>query len=225
MTIATLGTNTIDILSTTVNHTLVAGTNRKAFAYISTENATLITATGVTYGGVAMSLVLAVSAVGAAANYISLWELNEASLPANGVNSVVGTLSGAAIDKSIFVRTLEGVAQTGPALSDTTSETAPGDGTIPNDFASPIAGIQWALSMASAGNAGAWAADGAQTEVDDYNPGSSQTQICDLRGGTGQIQLTSTFTGTLNRLIRLSAVYNAFGAPDMLLQGSTTLIL
>lgn len=221
--IANLGVKAVNSGDVTVNHTLLAGSNRKVLAYVGLEDAASRTVTGITYGGVAMHLAVQASAVGAAANYATIWYLDEDELPADGVNAVAAALSGATSDRCILVRALSGIAQGAPYQARLIAETAPGDGTIENTMQPGVAVPQWAFSYATAGNTGSWAAGGTQVEYDEFNTASTCNQYADQAGGAGQTTLASTFTGTLNRLIRLSCVWTSFQAslmPDSLQFGS-----
>lgn len=220
MAITKLGTDAhgIDGASTslTVSHTLAAGTlgNRKVIVVVGTEVASgsAITAT-VTYGGVSMSTQATVTASnGSTTNWGRMFYLDEASLPGNGTHNVVATLSGTTGDVSMQVMAYEDIAQGASSNFDTTGEGSPADATIENDIAA-VGANDWALSYTSSGNVGSFSASGSQTEVWDDQAPSTTHQFAELRGGSGQTQLTSTFTGSNNRLFRICAVWGPGAAP------------
>ncbi len=208
------GTNAGFVTGLTHSHTLVSGSDRIIVVFVGTElTGTTITVSGVTYGGVAMTQLASASAVGAANNHGAMWYLLSASLPADGANNVISTFSAQASDSWQECLSYSGASQTAPSGGnvDTTGEGSPGDATIENDI-SAIAATSWALSYAQSGNVGSFAAGQTQDEVVDFQSASMTHQVAEKRGGGGETQLTSAFTGTNNRLIRLCAVWAAAGA-------------
>ncbi len=99
---------------TSDSFTLDAGTNRRLFVCVITED-TGVTHTGVTYGGQSLSLVTdgtdtANVAASDTAGRTSWWTLLEASLPSNGANTLAVTLS-AATEAQVTAVVIPGCSQ------------------------------------------------------------------------------------------------------------------
>jgi len=220
MAIAKQGTDTsgsdagiIPGAQTAISHTLVSSaTPRKVIVYIQCENGDTTGISGVTYGGVAMTEAAnAVTGTTGFRNYCAMWFIDEANLPSNGANDCVITWTGTEGTSEMWaaVAQYNDIAQGASTNSDTTAESSPGDAVIENTL-SAIASTEWAFSVVGAGNTGSFAHGQGQVETFDFTDASSQTAVAELRGGASETSLDSTFTGTLNRLVRIAAVWDEF---------------
>jgi hypothetical protein len=216
MAIAKVGTDTSGTsttLSNSFSHTLVSGTDRLIVVSILAENSDTYSISTVTYGGVAMTQ--AVDLTGGF-NYATLYYLLEVSLPLDGSNTVSITFTGTSNDPIQFGFCSEytGVEQTTPEATDTTYQTS--GATITNDI-SPSTEA-WVISAMVAGNSGCSFTHG-QSQVELYDSdaggvgGGSSAAVAELRSASGETALTSTLTGTLNRLLRIAVSFTAASSP------------
>ena len=118
----------------TTAHTLTTSSNRAVLVLVDDESTTQ--ATGVTYNGVAMTLVASSTATTGAGNASSMWMILEADLPVGGASYNV-SVSGLDAGASVSVIELNNVAQvipsgsavdtteTGAVLTSTATVTAP----------------------------------------------------------------------------------------------------
>jgi hypothetical protein len=216
MAIAKIGTdtsatgNTLPGVFSSLSHTLVAGTlgHRKVIVYIIAENGDAIDVSGVTYGGNAMTLsVGGSSATSGFRQYSSVWFIDEANLPANGARTVAVTFTGtnSSAEYSVYCAAYEGIAQGAASATDIDAQTS---GATITSTIPALASTGWAFSTANCGNTGSFAHGQSQVELYDFSDASSQHSVAEKRGGSGETALTSTFTGTVNRLQRLCAVWD-----------------
>lgn len=207
--IAKVGTDTSstgNALSLSFSHTLVAGENRLVAVYIGLENGDTVNITGVTYGGNAMTRAVSASTTPSGFRDVSeVWYILEANLPANGSQTVAITGSGTASSPEINALAAEytGVKQQGPEATDADAQTS---GATITSTISPSSGA-WVLSSLSAGNTGSFTHSDSQAELIDFNDASSVFSAAELRGGSGQTSVSSTYTGTVNRLTRAAASF------------------
>src|SRR5512141_344550 len=193
-----------------VSHTLASGSNRKVVCFIAVENGSTVDVSGVTYGGVAMSkAVEQLSGSGGTRFLVEMWYLDEANLPANGARTCEVTFSGTSStpETNMLVAEYGGIEQGAPASGDTDGTTQTSGTTISNTPLNAISSSRWALSCMGSGNTGSWTHEQSQTEVLDFNDASSTFAVAELRGGTGETSISSTYTGTVNRLCRVAAVW------------------
>jgi hypothetical protein len=67
----------------------------------------------------------------------------------------------------------------------------------------------WVVSTAGAGNVGTWTPVAPQVEVLDYIGSSSCYSVYELQSASGQTSLASTYSGIVNRLVRVCASFQA----------------
>lgn len=217
MAIAKIGTdvsttgNTVPGVDSSLSHTLVAGTlgSRKVIVYIIAENGNTIDVSGVTYGGKAMTQAVGGSSASSGfRQYSSLWFIDEADLPSNGAQTVAVTFTGtgSSPEYSIFCAEYEGIAQGAASETDIDAQTS--GSTITNNVTAPLISTEWVFSIANSGNTGSFSHGQSQAKIYDYSDASSQHSVAELRGGSGETAITSTFSGTVNRLQRLCAVWD-----------------
>jgi len=109
------------------NHTLVSGSNRLVVVMIAAENSGA-TLTGVTYGGVAMTMAVRGPDT---VDKAEIWYILEANLPADGVNSVALTWDQTTGEHCmVYVKQYQNVSQAAPEDTDTANEEPIADGNI-----------------------------------------------------------------------------------------------
>lgn len=218
MAIAKAGTdtstsgNTMPGTDSSLSHTLVSGTARKVIVMVAAENGAAIDVSGVTYGGQAMTLAVDYEQpVTGYRQFCAIWYIDEADLPSDGVQTIAVTFAGTntSCEYSIYCAEYTGIAQGSPDDTDTNYQTT---SPIANTL-SAIATGAWAFSVASCGNTGSYTWNESQVELLDFTDASSQHGIAELRGGSGQTSLNTTFTGTVNRLARICAVWSELSGP------------
>lgn len=210
-----LGTNTSgtgNATSLSFSHTLVTGTNRVVVVDVGIENAADIDVSGITYGGVAMTKAKDQStAASGTRNIAESWYLLEADLPSEGSNTVAITCSGSASSLEIngWCSELGNIAQSAPEATDGDSQTS---GNTITSTISPSTDA-WVVSVLSCGNAGSFTHGSGQIEKLDFNDASSQFSVAVLQGGNGESSLASTFSGTVNRLVRVAVSFARYETP------------
>jgi hypothetical protein len=115
-----------------LSHTLVAGANRVVVVTVGAESG-LTDPPSADYGGVAMVPGGSVEVVGSETESVYIFYLLEASLPADGANTVEASQGGGAL---VSCSSYSGVAQTAPAEGEGTS----GVGALAYNVESPAAG-------------------------------------------------------------------------------------
>jgi hypothetical protein len=207
--IAKIGTDTSATgtgLTLSWSHTLVAGSNRLVVVCLGAEH-NGITVSGVTYGGNAMTLAVSYESPASGTKYLSqIWYILGANLPANGATTVTVTATGdtTSLEVNAFCSEYTGVTQAAPEATNGVSQTS--GNTITNTF-SPSANA-WVISAMGSGNTetASWT-HGSQVGVFDFNDASSCFAVAELRGASGQTSLASTYSGTVNRLVRVCASF------------------
>lgn len=197
----------------TVSHTLVAGVSRKVLVYVAFENGNTSDVSGVTYGGVAMTKAISdITGTSGFRSYASIWYLDEANLPANGANNAVATFTGTSStpETQMYVAEYGGIGQGAPRSGDSDGSITTTSATITNSPLNAISSIRWAFSCMQSGNAGAggFTHGESQTQIWGFNDASSYVACTELRGGANNTSLSSTWSGTLNRTVRVAAVWN-----------------
>ncbi len=206
--IAKVGTDTSargNGLTLSWSHTLVTGSNRLVVVCLGSEH-NGITVSGVTYGGNAMTLAVSYESPAAGTKMLTqIWYILEANLPANGAKTVTVTATGITTGLEVHALCSEytGVAQIAPEATNGVSQTS--GNTITNTI-SPSAN-SWVISAAGAGDVGSWTHGSPQVEVLDSNGSTSCYGVAELRGASGQTSLASTYSGTVNRLVRVCASF------------------
>ena len=184
MAISTLDIDTGVIVGTgagpfSASHTLVAGTNRKLQVWFSTKDTSGADryATNVTYSGVALTEIGRHWVADSAGASIGMWEMLEASLPANGAHTLEVTVNGS-ISHGISVQCVlfDGTAQ---ALSENWAEA--GSTTDGKTFDLSVTGDETTGRIVAAINT----ADGAQA----ITPSGSLAEIADLSSGSHRIEI------------------------------------
>lgn len=217
MAIAKVGTDTSGTnasFSNSFSHTLVSGSNRMVVVCIETENINTHSISSVTYGGQAMTQ--AVTYTGGTYNIAAVYYILEVNLPSDGSNTVVITLTGTASTPYQFGYCAEytGVHQSSPEAINTAYQTT--GNTISNTI-SPSTGA-WVISSMACGNTGSYTHGESQVEIYDSTDGGGgggvTAAIAELRGASGETSLSSTFSGTVNRLVRVAASFIAFSHFD-----------
>lgn len=217
MAIAKAGTDvwtSSNSLSYSFSHTLVSGSNRIIIFFVGLENNDTISVSSVTYGGVTMTLASSyLSGTTGVRNLAAIYYLLNSSLPSDGAQTVQINLSGTASTLFSIIGCGEytGVAQTAPEATDTKYETS--NQTITNTI-SPSTGA-WVLSVAESGsNQGSWTQGGSQVEIlDTQGTGGVQTiAVAELRGANGETTLSSTYSTTAERHIRIAASFAVEGS-------------
>jgi hypothetical protein len=200
--IDTGGTGTSLTLS--FSHTLVSGANRLVAVSFGSENSGTIV-TGVSYGGQSMTLAISGVTGSSGTRFLcEIWYILEANLPATGSQLVEITLSGSTtgLYNYGFVSEYVGASQGAPEAIAEYNQTS--GATITNTM-SP-SNNAWVISGVGSGNSGSFTHGQSQTEILDATAGGTMTfAVAELRGGNGESSLSSTFSGTVNRLERVAA--------------------
>jgi len=188
----------------TWSHTLLANSNRMVVVYLSAEH-NGITISEVTYGGNAMTLATSYETGTTTRMMTQIWYILEANLPANGARTVAISADGYYTTQEISAYCAEyaGVKQSAPEATNGVAQIS--GNTITNTI-SPSSN-SWALSVMGCGNIGTWAAGGSQVQPWQYSATTSCTAVAELQGANGQTTLASTFTGTVNRMVRVCASF------------------
>jgi len=200
----TSGTGTALTLS--FSHTLVAGSDRLVVVSIAIENGDTIDVSSVTYGGVAMIKAIDWITGTSGFRYLcEIWYILEADLPSDGSNTVLITASGTAssLEHNGYCAEYTGVEQVAPEATDgahTSSSFTVTNTISPSDNA-------WVISAVGAGNVGSFTHGQSQVEVLEFDDTSSTFAVAELRSASEETSLSSTFTGTLNRLCRVAASF------------------
>jgi len=194
------GTN----LTLSFSHTLVSGTARIVIVSIGVENGDTIDVSTVTYGGVTMTLAVeGITDTSPFSFLAEIWYILENDLPSDGSQNVEITCSGTAYELEVngFCSEYAGVTQGAPEATAEHNQTT--GTTISNDI-SPSDNA-WVISVVGAGNTGTFTHGQSQVEVLDFLDTSSTFAVAELRGASGETSLDSTFSGTVNRLERVTA--------------------
>ena len=206
--IAKVGTDTSGTgngLTLSFSHTLVAGSNRIVIVCFGSEH-NGIAVSGITYGGKAMTLAISFETPASGTKFLSqIWYILEANLPGNGAKTVTITATGSTSNLEVngFCSEYTGVAQNAPEVTNGASQTS--GNTITNTV-SPSTNA-WVISAMGSGNTGTWTHGASQVEVLDFNDASSSFAVAELRSANGQTSLSSTYSGTVNRLVRVSVSF------------------
>jgi hypothetical protein len=187
------------------SHTLVSGSNRLIVVCLAFEHSG-ITVSGVTYGGNTMILAVSFESPASGTKCLSqIWYILEVNLPSIGAKTVTVTATGSstALEVNAFCSEYTGVKQSAPDATTGISQTT---GTTITNTISPSPN-SWVVSAMGAGNVGSWTHGSPQVEVLDFNDASSCFAVAELRGASGQTSLASTYTGTVNRLVRVCASF------------------
>ena len=200
------------IASATVNHTLVAGTDRAVICIIQQRAATGAFRPAPTYGGV--SMVFAVEATLVDVDHginISLWYLDEDSLPSTGVKTVdpnfTNTIGG---QYHLWLGQFQNIASGGPNQTDNKGEDTPANTTIENTVTA-IASTEWAISGVGGGfsfSSYTFTHGQSQVETSDQSGQNSALATAELRGGASETLLESTSNITISSLARVVGVWD-----------------
>jgi hypothetical protein len=199
------------------NHTTVSTTNGLFVVTVGVENANETGTWTITYGGnPASGIIEAQQGTGFCQNAIVAYWF-QADLPSPGSNQVSINFSGTAgsLELSASGTQYEGVDQS-LASSDTTNQTS--GTTIQNDVT--IGSGDLACSAVGCGNAGTFTHNASQVELYDYQDSSSGSAGTELIATGSLSALTSTFSGSVNRLARACAVFNEAAAGPSYTQAS-----
>ncbi len=224
MAIAKASTDTTTQVTTNSyswSHTLVAGAHRIIVVGVGGETTLADTspiwyATGVTYGGVAMTAgptaQTTETAAGNSNNSSECWYILEDDLPANGANTVAVTGAGATAPVELFgvCTQYTGVKQAAPEATDSNfvNATAPSD-TISNTI-SPSAG-SLVRSSYVCGNVGTFTVGQSQVEILDASQTTTTFGSAELVGAIGsETTMSSTYATGANRLTRIAASFLPF---------------
>lgn len=205
--IAKVGTDTSgtgNSLTLSFSHTLVSGTARIVIVSIGVENGDTIDVSTVTYGGVTMTLAVEGITGTSGFRYLGeIWYILENDLPSDGSQTVEINCSGTPYELEVngFCSEYTGVTQGAPEATADHNQTT--GATITNDI-SPSDNA-WVISVVGSGNAGSFTHDQGQVEVLDFQDFSSTFAVAELRGASGETSLSSTYSGTVNRLERVAA--------------------
>ncbi len=134
-----------------------------------------------------------------------IWYILEADLPSDGSQTVVIDCSGTPYELEVngFCAEYTGVEQVAPEATDANNTTSsPISNTIsPSDNA-------WVISTAGSGNTNTVPTQNeGQYQPFDYNGSSSRFCVAELRGASGETSLSTSFSGTINRLERVAASF------------------
>jgi hypothetical protein len=173
---------------------------------VGIENNGEIDVSTVTYGG--QSMTKAVDYISGTSGFLYLceiWYILEDDLPSDGSQTVTITCTGTAASMEIngFCAEYTGVAQCAPEATHGVSQTS--GYTITNTI-SPSTDA-WVISIVGSGNVGDFAHGQNQVEVIEFDDSSSTYAVAELRGANGETSLSSTYTGTINRLVRVCASF------------------
>jgi len=198
----TSGTGTSLTLS--FSHTLASGAARIVIVSIGVENGDTIDVSTVTYGGVTMTLAVERITGTSGFRYLcEIWYVLENDLPSDGSQTVEINCSGTAYELEVngFCSEYTGVTQGAPEATNGTSQLS--GNTISNTI-SP-SDDSWVISISGSGNAGSFTHGQGQVEVLDFQDASSTFAVAELKGVSGETSLSSTYSGTVNRLCRVAA--------------------
>jgi len=223
MAITRVGTNTASTNGTSLpfqwDHTLVAGSNRVVAVMFGTENNGSLGTYTVTYGGETMTVAVVAKEGSGFQNDAVIAYILEADLPSNGSNQISITASGSVstLEISGVCAQYAGVDQSAPA-TDSTNQTTPA--TIANTISAASGDL--ILSDIESGNTGSFTHGQSQSELQDYADTSSVQAATDLIATGSVSSVDSTFTGTLNRLARVAAVFEpAVVSPISIIQDAS----
>ncbi|MCW4001640.1 MAG: hypothetical protein NWE97_00410 [Candidatus Bathyarchaeota archaeon] len=217
-TIEKIGTDTSGTgnnLTLSFSHTLVSGTNRIVIITIGIENGNTTDVDSVAYGGQACTK--AIDHIGITAGgfryLVEIWYILDADLPSDGSQTVNVTCSGIIYELEVnaFCSEYAGVTQGVPEATHGYNQTS--GSTITNTI-SPSDNA-WVISGVGAGNVGNWTHGEGQVEVLEFDDASSTFAVAELRGANGETSLSSTYTGTINRLCRASASWTEAAQVDI----------
>ncbi|MHA2032582.1 MAG: hypothetical protein ACW99Q_24700, partial [Candidatus Kariarchaeaceae archaeon] len=189
------------------SHTLVVGTNRMVVVYTGLENNGAMDIDSVTYGGQAMTQAVEDEVVSGFRNRVEIWYILEANLPSEGSNTVSISSTGtpSTLENYGICMQYNGVFQSAPEATDGISQTV---GTTITNTISPSTD-SWVLSAVVSGSNTPveFSHDQGQVEQWEFNDASSTFAVAELQGGSGETSVSSTQTGTINRLVRVAASF------------------
>ncbi len=224
MAIAKAGTDTTTQVTTNSyswNHTLVSGAHRIVIVNIGGEttladSSPIWYATGVTYGGVAMTQSVVAQTTETAAGYSNnsneIWYILEDDLPADGVNSISVTGAGATSPVELFgvATQYTGVKPVVPEATDSNFVNAVAPSDVISNTISPSVGSLVSSSYVC-GNVGSFTVDLSQSETMDAAQTTTTFGACELVGAAGtETTLSSTYATGANRLTRAAASFLPF---------------
>ena len=189
------------------SHTLVAGSDRKVVIYVGIEQGdAAIDVSGVTYGGQTCTKAIDHITGTSGFRYLcEIWYIDEADLPSTGSQQVSITLSGTPTSLEIngFCAEYTGIASGVPEETDGANTSA---SPVTNNGGLSFSTDAWVMSTAGSGNAGTDPTHNeGQVELIDFEDASSRFTCAELRGADGENSLSTSFSGTINRLCRVCA--------------------
>ncbi len=165
----------LDAWTTGLTHTVSAGDNRLLLFAVGYENGSDPGVSAVTYGGQALTPIIADVAGTTTVGRVELWYLNEAGIAAASGNTFSVTWGGTAPSDPMYAAaTYENVSQSNP-ISDSASNST--DASTPNPITATVnvTDGDMAVAAAIAGNDGSYAWGGGWTEGTDQTSGSTTT--------------------------------------------------
>ena len=206
--IAKVGTDTSatgNSFTLSFSHTLVTGSDRVVVICVGIENGDTVDVDSVTYGGVACNKAVDWITGTSGFRYLTeIWYILETDLPSDGPNTVLITASGTAssLEHNGYCAEYTGIEQVVPEATD-------GNNTISSPITNTISPSDgaWVISAVGCGNAGSFSHGEGQVEVLDFGDVSSTFAVAELRGASGETSLSSTYSGTVNRLCRVAASF------------------
>jgi hypothetical protein len=221
--ITKLGTDTTvayasaSVWSFSFSHTLVAGSNRLIIVDCGGETTLADTSpiwvvNSITYGGVALTKAIRTATTETASGYSNntseIWYLLEASLPANGLQTVQINGSGpnSTVELWGICTQYGGVEQAAPTTNGSFVNAVAPSGVITNTI-SPARGAL-VRSAYVCGNVGTWTVNNNQVEILDAAQTTTSYGSAELVGALGtETSFSSTYAVTANRLTRAVAVF------------------
>ncbi|MHA2031320.1 MAG: hypothetical protein ACW99Q_18230, partial [Candidatus Kariarchaeaceae archaeon] len=140
-------------------------------------------------------------------NRVEIWYILEANLPSEGSNTVSISATGtpSTLENYGICMQYDGVFQSTPEATDGVDQTV---GTTITNTISPSTD-SWVLSAVVSGQTPPidFSHDQGQVEQWEYDDASSVFAVTELQGANGETSVSSTQTGTINRLVRVAASF------------------
>jgi hypothetical protein len=193
------------------SHTLVSGSNRIVIVMVAWENANIDTeVSGVTYGDRTMTAATSEASGNSGSGYeasCQIWYILENNLPSDGSNTVAVTMTGtvSSFENDAIAMEYSGMVQSAPEASTVNGSTT--DNPLANTI-NPSAD-SWVLSCFKMGNTGDATQNEGQTEILEFDDGSSTSSYAEYGPATGSETSFSTTNSNLNRHGRAAASFAA----------------
>jgi hypothetical protein len=136
-----------------------------------------------------------------------VWYIQETNLPTNSAQTVTVTATGSATGLEMDARCAEytGVKQGAPEQTNGVTNTNSFVHTITNTI-SPSTNA-WVFSVSGCGNTGTWTEQSPQNQLSQYSGTTSSYSFAELQNASGQTSLSSTDSGSINRMARVAVSF------------------